>query len=205
MDYFFDEDDRLLQDIEALYLARGQRLYSGHHAERVTALEHALQCAQLAEWADADEALVAAAFLHDLGHLLIDEPVPDDRDDRHEECAIDLLCADFSAAVTGPIRLHVAAKRYLCTREPGYRAGLSAASAHTLSLQGGAMTPDEAVAFEALPHAMEAVQLRRWDDLAKVPGKPTPPLAYYLGVLQGVMQASRRPAARVGAGPISAV
>ncbi|MCM5682880.1 phosphohydrolase [Schlegelella sp. S2-27] len=205
MDCFFDEDDRLLQSIEALYTARGQRLYSGRHAERVTALEHALQCAQLAEWADADEPLVAAAFLHDLGHLLIDEPVPGDQDDRHEECALDLLCADFGAAVTGPIRLHVAAKRYLCAREPGYQSGLSAASAHTLSLQGGPMTPVEAAAFEALPHAMEAVQLRRWDDLAKVPGKPTPPLAYYLGVLQGVMQASRRPAARVGGKPISAV
>lgn len=203
MDCF--DDDGLLQRIEALYLTRGQRLYSSAHAERVTAVAHALQCAQLAEWAHASEELVAAAFLHDLGHLLMDVPVPDDVNDRHEERALDLLRTDFGAAVTEPIRLHVEAKRYLCAREPAYFGGLSAASVHSLSLQGGVMSAEEAAAFEAQPHAMDAVQLRRWDDLAKQPGKPTPPLAYYLGLLEGVMNVGRPAPARAGIGPISAV
>ena len=198
------DEEAVLQRIEAIYLARGQRLYSNAHAERVSALAHALQCAQLAEWAHAPDALVAAALLHDLGHLLMDEPVADDEDDRHEVRALDLLCADFGPAVTEPIRLHVQAKRYLCAREAGYFDGLSAASVHTLSLQGGVMSPDEASAFEALPFAMDAVQLRRWDDLAKEPGKPTPSLTYYLGVVQGVMTRPG-PRLRTGIEPISAV
>ena len=198
------EEDTVLQRIEAIYLTRGQCLYSSAHAERVTALAHALQCAQLAEWAHATEELVTASLLHDLGHLLMDEPVADDEDDRHEVRALDLLCADFGPAVTEPIRLHVQAKRYLCAREPAYFHGLSAASVHTLGLQGGVMSPEEASDFEARPFAMDAVQLRRWDDLAKEPGKSTPPLAYYLGAAEGVMT---RPglAALIGIGPISAV
>lgn len=198
------EDEAVLQRIEAIYLTRGQRLYSSAHAERVTALAHALQCAQLAEWAHATEELVTAALLHDLGHLLMDQPAADDEDDRHEVRALDLLCADFGPAVTEPIRLHVQAKRYLCARERGYFDGLSPASVHTLGLQGGVMSPEEASDFEAQPFAMDAVQLRRWDDLAKEPGKSTPSLAYYLGVAEGVMT---RPglAALIGIGPISAL
>lgn len=198
------DDESVLQRIEAIYLARGQRLYSSAHAERVTALAHALQCAQLAEWAHATEELVTAALLHDLGHLLMDEPVADDEDNLHEVRALELLCAHFGPAVTEPIRLHVQAKRYLCAREPAYIGGLSAASVHTLSLQGGVMSPDEAAAFEARPFAMDAVQLRRWDDLAKEPGKPTPSLAYYLGVAEGVMTRPV-PGVRMSIGPISAV
>jgi phosphonate degradation associated HDIG domain protein len=176
-----------IERIETLFLTRGQRLYSGAHAERVTALAHALQCAQLAEWAHADEALVAAALLHDVGHLLRDEPVADDEDDQHELHAVGWLRPDFPPAVVEPIRLHVAAKRYLCRRDPRYLAGLSAASVHSLALQGGVMDPDEADAFETLPHGMAAVQLRRWDDLAKEPAKRTPPLGYYRGLLQELL------------------
>ncbi|AKJ30402.1 HD domain-containing protein [Caldimonas brevitalea] len=181
------EDRPVLAQIEHLFLTRGQRLYSGAHAEAVTALDHALQCAQLAEWAEADETLVAAAFLHDLGHLMDETPAADHEDDQHEVRALTLLRADFGPQVTEPIRLHVQAKRYLCARDPGYQAGLSAASAHSLLLQGGPMSLDEALTFETGPHAVATLQLRRWDDLAKQPGKRTPPLHYYLGVLEGVV------------------
>jgi phosphonate degradation associated HDIG domain protein len=183
----------LLQDlsfthrIEALFARHGGTLYEGARAEPVTALAHALQCAQLAEWAHADTSLVAAALLHDVGHFVeldIDLDRPGDRtDDRHEEAAVPLLAQAFDASVTEPVRLHVAAKRYLVRVDGRHAETLSPASVHSLALQGGPMGDDELRRFEALPFAMDAVQLRRWDDLAKVPGKRTPPLSYYLALL----------------------
>lgn len=177
----------VIERIETLFLTRGQRTYSGLHAERVTALEHALQCAQLAEWAHADESLVAAAFLHDVGHLLAQAPAADDEDDQHELHGMGWLRPDFAPSVVEPVRLHVAAKRYLCHRDPAYLGSLSPASRHSLRLQGGPMDADEAEAFETMPHAMAAVQLRRWDELAKVPGQRTPPLAWYLSLLASLL------------------
>ena len=50
------------------YLAKGAGAEYG--SDRVTQLAHALQCASLAEEADANSALVAAALLHDIGHLV---------------------------------------------------------------------------------------------------------------------------------------
>ena len=178
--------DAALARIEALFVEHGSTLYDGARSESVTALEHALQCAQFAEWAHAGPALVAAAFLHDVGHFL---PHPrgvadrDDIDDAHEQRALALLSASFGPEVTEPIRLHVAAKRYLVTADAGYRSTLSPASIHSLALQGGPMTRDEAAAFVGLPFADDAIALRRWDDLAKEPGRPTPSLGYYLAML----------------------
>ena len=172
----------LLPQIEALFLRHGEQAYDGSRREPVTALQHALQCAQLAEWAHADDTLVAAALLHDIGHFIAaegDEQV----DDRHELQALPFLAPRFGPAVLEPIRLHVAAKRYLVATDPAYLGGLSSASVHSLGLQGGAMSADEVRAFEATPFAMEAVQLRRWDDLAKQPTQTTPSLGYYLALL----------------------
>jgi phosphonate degradation associated HDIG domain protein len=172
-----------LGDIEALFTQYGQQAYDGSRRESVTALQHALQCAQLADWAHADDTLVAAALLHDLGHFLT--PVEgDDEDDRHETIALPYLAGCFGAEVLEPIRLHVAAKRYLVTTDAGYLAGLSPASVHSLALQGGPMTAFEVAEFEARPFAMDAVQLRRWDDLAKTPAQATPALGYYLALLE---------------------
>ena len=92
------------------------------------------------------------------------------------------------------MRLHVQAKRYLVATDPGYAATLSSASLHSLELQGGPMCPDEQRFFQELPFALQAVRLRRWDDLAKQPGKRTPPLAYYLNLLDDVLRAARQPA-----------
>lgn len=176
----------LVERIEALFVLHGHRVYDGIRQEPVSALEHALQCAELAEWAGADAPLIAAALLHDIGHFLtapVDER--DDRlDDEHEELAVPFLSTGFGPEVIEPVRLHVQAKRYLVRTDARYAQALSLASRHSLALQGGPMRDDELARFEARPQAMNAVRLRRWDDSAKRPGRPTPPLGYYLAVLE---------------------
>jgi phosphonate degradation associated HDIG domain protein len=174
----------LVDRIEAIFADHGHRAYEGARKESVSALEHALQCAQLAEWANADASLVAAALLHDVGHFIDVDPDADESDDVHELRAVPLLSQGFAPDVVEPVRLHVPAKRYLVAIDPDYAATLSPASVHTLMLQGGPMSFDERRAFEALPFAERAVRLRRWDDQAKTPGRPTPALAYYLSLLK---------------------
>ena len=163
-----------------------ETLRAGGHAayfgEPVTQREHALQTAALAERAGAPDALVAAALLHDVGHLLhgMGEAIAGGGiDARHEELAYRWLSTMFGPATSEPVRLHVPAKRYLCAIEPTYGESLSAVSQESLTLQGGPMTPEEARAFEQVPWARDAVALRRWDDLAKVPGHDVPGLAHY--------------------------
>ncbi len=165
----------------ALYRTRGHERYG----ESVTQLEHALQCAMAAETAGAAPELITAALLHDLGHLLHRDAAQAAAlgiDDRHEALGAKCLDALFGSAVARPVALHVAAKRYLCRQEPGYRAGLSAASEASLAVQGGTMDPQEAQAFEAEPFARSAVALRRWDEAAKVPGAATPDLAHFRAI-----------------------
>lgn len=159
----------------ALLRALGESPYGG---EPVTQREHALQCAALAHAAGADDALVLAALLHDVGHLLdlrffsADGPT---EDLRHEEVGAALLAERYGPAVAEPVRLHVAAKRHLAGN-PGWLSRLSDASRHSLALQGGPFTEAERAAFLALPGAADAVRLRRWDDAAKVPGAEVPDL-----------------------------
>ena len=169
-----------VDQIEELFRAHGQRRYEDLREEPVSALAHALQCAQLAEWAAAPDSLVAAALLHDIGHFIPPLPGCDDIDDVHELRALGLLKRAFGAEVIEPVRLHVQAKRYLVAVDAGYAGTLTRASLHTLALQGGAMSADELRWFESLPFSAEAVALRRWDDAAKQPGRRTPPLAHYL-------------------------
>jgi phosphonate degradation associated HDIG domain protein len=175
-----------LDAISALFRAFGSRMYAG---EPVTQLEHALQSAAFAEGAGAPPSLVTAALLHDLGHMLNDQgetPTLRGIDDRHEYVAIPRLRGLFPDAVLAPIRLHVEAKRYLCARGdaslsgPDYLKALSADSLRSLKLQGGVFSAAQADAFIADPFAQDGVKLRGWDDLAKVPGRPTPPLEHYL-------------------------
>ena len=183
MDTVTDSD--ILARIEQLFGQHGHKAYEDHRQEPVSALAHALQCAQLAEWAHADAPLVAAALLHDIGHLLAADEVTraPDADDAHEVLAIPFLATGFGSAVTDPVRLHGQAKRFLVRVDQHYARQLSPASQHSLGLQGGPMDDEEIAAFEAQPFARDAVQLRRWDDLAKQPGRQTPPLSYYLALL----------------------
>jgi phosphonate degradation associated HDIG domain protein len=153
-------------EVLALYEWWGPERYD----EEVTQLEHALQTAALAKAAGADDALVVAALLHDVGHLLELEGgrFRSDVDERHESRGASYLAALFPPSVTAPIALHVRAKRYLCAVDAGYTSALSAGSVASLAKQGGPMTRDEVTAFERQPGAKAAVELRRWDDEAKV-------------------------------------
>lgn len=175
--------DPNLQKILQTFHRRGAEQYGN---EAVTQLEHGLQCATLAQENGESAELVTACLLHDLGHLLHD--LGDDAatrgvDDRHEYRAMGFLKRSFGAAVTEPIRLHVNAKRYLCAVEPGYWDELSLASKQSLELQGGIFSAVDAQQFIQQPHAPAAVKLRRWDDLAKRPGWPTPQLRDFIPTL----------------------
>jgi phosphonate degradation associated HDIG domain protein len=169
-----------LDDIQTLFETRGHAQYSG---EPVTQLQHALQSAALAEAEGADDELVTAALLHDLGHLvheLGETPTLQGVDDLHQFIAIPFLRGLFSARVLGAVQGHVDAKRYLCATRPGYLAALSADSQRSLVLQGGVFDAAQADAFIAQPGAQEAVRLRLWDDAAKSATMATPPLAHFL-------------------------
>lgn len=168
-----------LQPILDLLTTKGDSQYG---REAVSQLEHALQCAALAETHSRSPELIVACLLHDIGHLLHDDSIAD-RDDRHEYRAMTWLQTLFQPSVTEPIRLHVEAKRYLCAVNPAYWKALSPASQHSLELQGGIFTPEAATEFMAQPYAKEAVQLRIWDDRAKVPHLQTPDLRHFVPVL----------------------
>jgi phosphonate degradation associated HDIG domain protein len=174
--------------IFTLFREKGDGAYFG---EDVTETEHALQCARLAEQSGADPELIAAALLHDIGHLL--HGLPEDVaergiDGRHEDAGASWLGRHFGPAVVDPVRLHVAAKRYLCAVEPSYHAGLSEASRRSLTLQGGVMPSDEARRFEQEPHFRAAIAVRRWDDGAKVPNLEVPGLEHYRPWLHAVLK-----------------
>lgn len=176
-----------LSDIERVFLERGHRAYDG---EPVSHLTHALQTATLAEQNGATPELVAACLLHDLGHLLADHPDTPTLagiDDKHQYFVLPFLRGLFGSGVLEPIRLHVEAKRYLAAREPDYIAGLSPASAQSLRLQGGPMSPAEAEAFEALPAFDAAVKLRRYDERGKAEGVTIAPLLAYRDLLIGLV------------------
>ncbi|RXK46797.1 phosphonate degradation HD-domain oxygenase [Aquirufa rosea] len=176
----------ITQKVQIMFAELGNSQYGG---ESVSQLEHALQCAQLAKDHGASSALIIACLLHDVGHIL--HALPDDApdmgiDDQHENLAHDFLTTYFHENVTEPIRLHVDAKRYLCTRETGYQDLLSEPSLISLQLQGGAMKEEECQAFEQNPYFQSAIELRKYDDTAKIPGLQVLPLAYYLDILEEV-------------------
>jgi phosphonate degradation associated HDIG domain protein len=169
-----------LADIETLFARRGGEQYAG---EPVTQLEHALQCAALAEAEDADDELVTAALPHDIGHLtqeLGESPTLRGVDDRHQHVALPHLKGLFPPRVLGAIGLHVDAKRYLCATRAGYHEALSEDSKRSLVLQGGVFDAAQAAGFIAHAGAADAVRVRMWDDLAKSPSMVTPSLTHFL-------------------------
>jgi phosphonate degradation associated HDIG domain protein len=166
--------------IEALFNASGDIHYSG---EGVSQLEHALQTATLALEAQASTELVTAALLHDIGHLLNkkgETPSAHGIDDQHQFFAAHFLKEFFSASVCSPIRLHVDAKRALCALDHHYYEQLSDDSKRSLTLQGGVFNESQLEIFLNTPYSQDAIQLRRWDDMAKTPGKKTLSLHYFL-------------------------
>ncbi|MEV6028118.1 TauD/TfdA family dioxygenase [Streptomyces sp. NPDC052036] len=178
-----------LEPLAELFAGAGATEYLG---EPVSMAQHMLQAGARAEAAGAPPHLVAAALLHDVGH--VDDDVVAGRelmagnDNRHSHTGADLLGRWFGLEVTEPVRLHVAAKRYLCAVEPGYHDQLSEASKYTLAVQGGVMTPAQAARFAALPGAADAVAVRRWDDEAKDPDDVTPPFEHFLPLLTALLR-----------------
>ena len=182
--------DGVIDVIFERFASRGDSSYLG---EPVTLTEHMLQTALAAEADGAGASLVAAALLHDYGHLIHD--LPEDSaehgvDTRHEDVGFDFLARHFPAAVVDPVRLHVAAKRYLCAVEPAYLEQLSEASRLSLELQGGPFSEAEVREFEALPGWQDAVRLRRYDDLGKAPARSLPAVERFRTLLESVAIAS---------------
>jgi phosphonate degradation associated HDIG domain protein len=178
----------VIETISRAFADRGGDAYG----ESVSQIDHALQCALLAREEGAGEHLVAAALLHDYGHLFEgrgEAAERDGRDARHEVHGARALKRWFGLAVAGPVGLHVAAKRYLCVTEPSYEAALSDASRLSLKLQGGRYTPAQCRRFEASRFAADAVRLRRWDDEAKVAGLPVPAIEEYWPLLDRIAAA----------------
>ena len=156
-----------IAEIEALYSSWGSNKYD----EQISQIEHAVQCAEFARHAEADDELIVATLLHDIGHLLELEQKDGNpnlnKNDEHESSGAAYLARHFSSAVTAPIALHVEAKRFLCTTEETYFAQLSPASVRSLELQGGKMSASEVERFAKHPASERAVALRRWDELGK--------------------------------------
>jgi phosphonate degradation associated HDIG domain protein len=168
---------------------RGAEAYLG---EAVTMAEHMLQTATLAQAAGAPDALVAAALLHDIGHFTSEfgTYTSDDEVDRyHDRAGAAVLEGYFLPLVVESVRMHVAAKRYLCAIEPDYYDALSDASKHSLRLQGGPMSLDEMARFRETPFHAEAVMVRRWDDGGKVADMPTMTFAECRPLLERVLSA----------------
>ena len=182
----------VMDELLALYAQRGARSYFG---EAVSMMEHGLQAAHFARSGDAPPALVVAALLHDIGHLIA--PAPDDigewtRDAGHEVSGGRWLAARFGPEVSEPVRLHVPAKRYLCATDPAYFEQLSHASLITLKLQGGPMSAPEVARFKSQPRWREAVLVRRCDDAGKQAGLQVSEFEHYRPIIEQLAFAHAR-------------
>jgi predicted HD phosphohydrolase len=179
--------DRLLE----AFAGSAARRYGG---EPVTELAHSLQCAELARDAGADDELQLACLLHDVGRFAVDPRLILDKKDRatganpdakgHHDMGADLIAPYVPDRVAWLVRMHADAKRYLCAVEPRYWDTLTPGSRYTLTLQGGVMTPAAVAGLTRHPWLADAVRLRRWDDLAKVPDRPTRPLEAWAPLLR---------------------
>ncbi|MDB5316511.1 MAG: hypothetical protein JWO24_2355 [Rhodospirillales bacterium] len=182
-----DKKTTLLAQIEMMLDDRADGQYGLHD---ITQKQHALQSAWLAERDGHPAALIAAALMHDIGHLVHnpgDDPAAQGIDDQHEDVGNEWLARAFGPDVTEPVRLHVAAKRYLCATESDYFAKLSPDSVRSLALQGGPMSAEEVAAFRALSQAKAALQLRRYDEQAKVRDLATPPVQHFMPYVEAAL------------------
>ena len=185
--------------IRELFKGPGLADYLG---EDISQAQHMLQAAALAEHDGAPSELVIAALLHDVGHItgpFTGHDLMGGTDNRHSDIGATWLATWLGPAVTEPIRLHVAAKRYLCTVDPAYYQQLSDASKYTFTVQGGPMTPDETTCFESEPYATDAIRLRRWDDAAKDASATVAPYDHYAPALALLARFRQDPASQAAA------
>ena len=176
--------ENIVPFIADIFHRRGAESYLG---EQVTMSQHMLQAAQLAEQQADDDALIAAALLHDIGHYTNEFPedaLDQGQDNFHETAGAAILEPFFPKAVVDCVRHHVSAKRYLCATDAAYYDGLSDASKHSLRLQGGPLNAEEVAEFQQLEHLEAIVKVRIWDDLGKDPQVSTPDFEYYQPVLE---------------------
>ena len=179
--------DNIIDFILDLFARRGAEEYMG---EPVSMAQHMEQTAACAVADGASDELVIAALLHDIGHFVGDFPIDaleNGVDNLHEEAGANFLKTFYPATVTEPIRLHVAAKKYLCAVDEKYLSCLSDASIQSLQVQGGPMTRTEIETFESSPYHQSAVQVRRYDDNGKVAGLKIEPIANYRDKLQSLL------------------
>ncbi len=191
------DKNSFVDQILELYSARGAE----HYGEDVSQSEHGEQCAHHARADGADDTLVIAALLHDIGHLMHrqgSDAADRGIDTHHERIGAGFLARGFPPAVTQPVALHVEAKRYLAATRPDYVGQLSAASLQSLTLQGGVMSEAECEAFRNHPHYEAAMRLRSYDEMGKVIGARIAPLASYAGLMRSVAAQGFEKAAELG-------
>ena len=184
--------DNIVAFLKDIFRRHGENSYLG---EQVTTSEHMLQGALLAEEANAPDALIAGVLLHDIGHFTHEFPhaaVEQGIDDCHDKVGAAVLEPFFPTMVTACVGCHVAAKRFLCATESDYFDRLSPASVHTLRLQGGPMSESETAEFANNPELESLLQIRIWDEAAKIPGKETRSFAYYVPLLESLVDAKSR-------------
>lgn len=176
-----DKTQQTTATIMQLFSLHGAADYDG---EPVTQSSHMIQCAMQALEDGGDMELVLGAFLHDIGHLLKHD-VPTEAMGglgvvNHEGIGAQFLREHgFAERICAMVEMHVDAKRYLVTADPGYRGKLSPASLQTLEWQGGPMTAAEAAAFEEHPFFNDIIKVRRWDELAKNTDTVLLPLSHF--------------------------
>ena len=161
------------------------------YGERVSIVAHSFQTAVFAERDGADDLMIAAAFLHDYGHFIHDlgEDIAEKGIDAiHEELGAEALRDHFVPEVIEPMRLHVAAKRYLVATDAEYVKTVSPASMLSLQVQGGPFNEAEVAEFEANPYFKRAIQLRLYDEAGKIPDMEVPDYEYYRPYLEKALR-----------------
>ncbi len=176
--------DNIVDFLLELFERRGPESYLG---EPVSMADHMEQSAACAAEDGASDALIVASLLHDIGHFIGEFPLDaleNGVDNLHEDAGGDILARYYPPEVSEPVRLHVAAKRYLCTVDPDYYGRLSPASVNSFNLQGGKMSAQEVAEFEASPYHKDAVKLRYYDDDGKVADRTIHKIGYYKPLLE---------------------
>ncbi|MEU6219019.1 metal-dependent phosphohydrolase [Streptomyces sp. NPDC047022] len=153
--------------MDLLHACRGARSDPGG-GDPVDPYEHALRTAALLRRSrPADKELQVAGLVHGIGRLL----ASGDRDGQADRAA-DAVRPLFGARVSGLVRLHGAARRYLVSQQAAFAPGHMprAHGSRVPARQEAPMTPAEAAAFERDPLADDAVALRQAHEAANEAG-----------------------------------